>query len=284
MTSTKSSRSRTGFTLIELLVVIAVIAILAAMLLPALSRAKEQALMIKCVGNLKQIGIAGNMYADDNHDTFFIASNSLTVPNGGSWYLNPRSTVPLNANDDAAYWALGYYSYFGGNRQLFACPEGQVVDQWRDWGLDYPWNFVSCSSYGMCVYLTQPYGQADNNGNPSPFAHRGTALKRTDYLTPQYTIFCQDATEQRDEGDDSADTLGLFPDTNLILTQWGPEGPEQPFYPGEDLISGWFRHNKSCATLWVTGSVSRIKRMARNVGIDYKCYTGEKPDRIPPTS
>ncbi len=79
-----SGRS-SGFTLIELLVVIAVIAILAALLLPALSRAKAQALRIQCINGEKQLSVAWMVYSGDNRD--FLVLNGSGQPRASGPYL-----------------------------------------------------------------------------------------------------------------------------------------------------------------------------------------------------
>ncbi len=108
------SQRRKKFTLIELLVVIAIIAILAGMLLPVLAKAREKARRVKCVGHLKQIGLAALMYSGEHEGLFpptvsFEPLNSLEYLFDGPIYSCPSATQAhtLAADSDFCYIGSG---------------------------------------------------------------------------------------------------------------------------------------------------------------------------------
>jgi prepilin-type N-terminal cleavage/methylation domain-containing protein/prepilin-type processing-associated H-X9-DG protein len=146
-------RRKSGFTLIELLVVIAIIAILAAILFPVFARARENARRTSCSSNLKQMGTAMLMYAQDYDDRlmpFEIDGDvSDEPPMDGVYWDNP-------ANPDDVYWQQMLYPYTK-NNQMFDCPSG----------LRQYWDINSSKAYfatlsppqpGFCIHKRGQYG------------------------------------------------------------------------------------------------------------------------------
>ena len=221
-------RRARGFTLIELLAVIAIIGILSALLLPALSRARSAAQRADCLGHLRQLSLATQMYAEDNAGNFFKYCVSNNV-NGGQWlwfgWLQSAAAGEGHRTFDLTVGAL--FPYLHGSNVRLCAALNYASPQFKFKGTNVVFSY-GCNSPIF----------AGQNQNP---------VKADKILTPASTVFFTDAAQ-----------------VNTFQAPASPSHPmfEEFYYFNATEATAHFRHAQQANVTFADGHVDREKPAA----------------------
>jgi prepilin-type processing-associated H-X9-DG protein/prepilin-type N-terminal cleavage/methylation domain-containing protein len=245
-----SSRFR-AFTLVELLVVIGIIALLIGILMPALGRARRMAREIKCLANIRQLGIADQIYAADYKAWHLWGYYGWSAP-GGGW--DPSTAPPIPADDPRTYWFQNYmltemfkstHAEQGRYPRTVCCPDALLSEQNTN-----RYGATLHESYGM--NYTQLPGM---NASIAPKYFNG--WKTSQVLSPADKVFFTDATSEGvGVGTSTVNpngTLRYF-ETSYKGEDWSGEKHKPPHYGGAVA----YRHNRGANVLFFDGHAVRM--------------------------